>query len=1515
MRDSIVTLVNTPSMREDQETNNFDRNIANQSQGVANSVDSPPQPLAPAPPSTPLHLALTQTLSIFITSMATQWLSHLEKHYLGDIRSLYNTEINIPELIDTAIPLQEKLQAINSLLQSLKSKNTLLTTAWLDPAIKTTQRLLLLDEVLRVGLTEGGTTLVERFERVMTLIDELLALVTQTMHTPVLEKWRTELSELRRWGNMLLRLHKAPIRDPAMMFRLLSEQQLLPDALVDMAEQMRLVHGHINTYLTMLKSEEMTEAQRWLKGNMAVLGLAIENRDTSLALQLFINMASQPDVLKEIEPYLDKFAPDLASALRLSGRVSAQMREVQEDSVMIWSAVDLMQRLTRPEFINTLKDESISPSALTSGLTTVLEKVGSYITPDNATGTIVNNMFEVMRGNNDMTWKKFVLSSLNTIDYWQVGSFVVKKGVRLLGWPLLLASQLGYAAWNSDFISDLKDTEFKDIPRKALAALNAALHESGSPLNRALADIPIFGTTIRATVQVLNSLVEGGLLGNENWMEDIAGYIKQYGQDNPLIVLFEQMIKMGLMINLWHACRRHEESNNLKQMHDIDRAQKKLTWMMNAFPQHRFRHLLLVVEFIPLLRRVYDHSGALPKLNEGESALGWGARLSALLNGQTAGLSDREKEEISITQNMLSEKLLGFSLQSIEMATESALTGESISADVKPALPLSPTLPKLSPTTYGTLEHPPVPDFSSAGFSYKNWQRLVDKQREHQPLLLDEDTWKNQQLDARWEGLKKQLQGSLASSTASSQALLTHVTHEMNKRLRNVLQASTASMENASIQTGELLSGAVETGSLLAEQAATKVGQWTNKGAVNIKAAAHSTKAKWDTLTPETKTAVGLAAGGTALAVGLGIAGLYFSRKEGDKDAISLHETSVEQLMTMRTEARQELETARRNKSIARGITLATSILSGTLLATGVGYRLGERVNRYRDDPLTPFGPASTDGPYQTTTSASEPSTSHWDRVREYKPWFRLGEKIGAGLAIPAGIGGLYWWRYAQQEQRLERNVHILMDKKLPLGILLRQTFERMEEIEQLEKIDIYAENPTPQNKNSPLKDEYEELKLIADSLLEQILRVFTTVNPNDMQHDDSFDSWRNIVAAPLLLHRGREGKAGSAKLRMITPKTLLDNNSPDINPPSETLPLDVNTSAINDLSKLKPLEFSNVLAEMNDVERENIFRVFSARRTFLEYVKKNLEEKHFIYDKQANRGSSRVSWVKAFRGYTSMDFKGEKAVGVMQDLRKTADFPDDAIFHLELTIGDQIAFEKDYIPTTLRTAGNWHLDIAHQINTDMKNRPTALSVAVKSISDATYRSTTPKFDDEPAKSNNRNVFFTDKNSLITDATWRFEKAEKKLRSSKVTAGFPAHKVYQINLYDDDSTLVFTNSYFPLRNDYLQYEYRIDEYEDLLARQEILKSTYWPRSIQSQVMEDMKKEPVENRVNILIAGNEIIFLKPKGSHVSHVSNKLIDSKDEISSLSTPEYVENYLQDYAPELPKNIGISVKFTSRF
>lgn len=133
--------------------------------------------------------------------------------------------------------------------------------------------------------------------------------------------------------------------------------------------------------------------------------------------------------------------------------------------------------------------------------------------------------------------------------------------------------------------------------------------------------------------------------------------------------------------------------------------------------------------------------------------------------------------------------------------------------------------------------------------------------------------------------------------------------------------------------------------------------------------------------------------------------------------------------MTMRTEARQELETARRNKSIARGITLATSILSGTLLATGVGYRLGERVNRYRDDPLTPFGPASTDGPYQTTTSASEPSTSHWDRVREYKPWFRLGEKIGAGLAIPAGIGGLYWWRYAQQEQSLERNVHILMDK------------------------------------------------------------------------------------------------------------------------------------------------------------------------------------------------------------------------------------------------------------------------------------------------------------------------------------------------------------------------------------------------------------------------------------------------------------------------------------------------------
>ncbi|WP_017348653.1 hypothetical protein [Pantoea sp. A4] len=1089
---------------------------------------------APNIPNNPMHQALTNTLSFFINGIANQWLVHLEKHFLGSWVSVAQDREKIRSILASTKPVAEKLKAVKELAD--KESHTL----WASPASNAVELFLRLDEVLRVGKRLGGSSLLERFDKVMDLSEQLLNVVSVTMNTSNIERWHEDLTKLRHFGKILLQLHKAPAHDPKAILGLLLEQNLLPGSVSGMIEELKRSYDRINEYLEILKDggNNLSESQLWLSGNITAIGIALKNNSPSDALSLFINMASQPDVLKEIEPLLKANAPELSSSLRISGLVSKEMSLVDENAGQIWGSIDLVQRLTRPQFLEALSDPSGPHSELTNGTLKILEYTGSYLTPDTSTGKIINNMFEVIRGENDQTWRKFVLNSLNTLDYWQAGSFIFRKGLRLVGWKIVLASQLAYAAWNSDFINQLKDIDFKDIPKFAISSLNNTLHKPDSPLNRALADIPVFGTTIRMTVQVLNSLVEKGLLNNDRWMEEVAEYIQQFGADNPMIILFEQMTKIGLMIKLWQACRRGGQES------DIESVQEKLAWMMEKFPQQRFRFLQQFVELIPLLRRIYDHSKELPAMQAGESALGWGARLAALLNGQAGG----DAEEVRKTQAMIAEKLLGFSFQAMEQSVEAALADDRPDKETRPELPTMSVAEKGRKTAYGTFElaPAPVPDFSLPGFNFKQWQQSLNKSRESQPLLMEESKWREQQLDKKWQALEKQLKAQVEAKAISAHRVLNYVTHEMNQRLHEAGQSG-----------AELLAAASEKSSRILQVAGDKV-----------RTTATKTKERWNDLSYDQKAIVGLTAGSVAFGTGLGVAAYFMS---GSSEENFLQNITLENLEEARAEVIRELASVKRKRNIARGVTLASGVLSATLLGGRLALRTGNKIKdaitgvnkpaniRYESDSAeeareneqaaqlartgglaqivraAPGGKDILDSSYineegKYVINPGVAKREEIERIREETKehenrWFKTPEKIGAALIVPTGIGGLLWWRYAKQENNLNRRRDVLMNRHLPIRIILNNVMSKINNLS-----DEHIKNLDSISKIHGMEYNIFKLEKIAIELTKQLAQPVT----QDNTADNSILG-KDTLAMPLRLIKLEDG---TFEVDIITPRT-----------------------------------------------------------------------------------------------------------------------------------------------------------------------------------------------------------------------------------------------------------------------------------------------------------------------------------------------------------------------------------------
>ncbi|MEN4128977.1 hypothetical protein P8971_24985 [Serratia marcescens] len=1069
-----------------------------------------------------------------------------------------------------------------------------------------------LDEVLRVGKLLGGSSLLERFDKVMDLSDRLLNVVSVTMNTSNIDRWHEDLTKLRHFGKILLQLHKAPEHDPKAILGLLLEQNLLPDSVSGLTEELKRAHDKINEYLKILKDggNKLSESQLWLSGNVTAIGIALKNNSFSDAFSLFINMASQPDVLKEIEPILKANAPELSSSLRISGLVSKEMSLVDENAGQILGSIDLVQRLTRPQFLETLRDPSGPHSELTNGTLKMLEYTGSYLTPDTSTGKIINNMFEVIRGENDQTWRKFVLNSLNTLDYWQTGSFIFRKGLRLIGWKIVLASQLAYAAWNSDFINQLKDIDFKDIPKFAISSLNNALHNPDSPFNRALADIPVFGTTIRMTVQVLNSLVEKGLLGNDRWMEEVTQYIQQFGADNPMIIFFEQMTKIGLMIKLWQACRRGGQES------DIESVQEKLAWMMEKFPQQRFRFLQQFVELIPLLRRIYDHSKELPAMQAGESVLGWGARLAALLNSQAGG----DAGEVRKTQAMIAEKLLGFSFQAMEQSAEAALADDRPDKETRPEVPTMSVTEKGRKTPYGTFElaPAPVPNFSLPGFNFKQWQQSLNKSRESQPLLMEESTWREQQLDKKWQGLEKQLQAQVEAKVISAQSVLSYVTGEMNQRLREAGQSG-----------AELLAAASQKSNRILQVAGDKV-----------RTTATKTKERWDDLSYDQKAMVGLTAGGVAFGTGLGVAAYFMS---GSSEEDFLQNITLENLEEARAEVNRELESVKRKRNIARGVTLASGVLSATLLGGRLALRTGNKIKdaitgvnkpaniryefgsaeeaREKEKAVqlartrglaqivraVPMGKDSLDclntneeGKY--VIYAGDNKQEEIERIRKETKehenrWFKTTEKIGAALIVPAGIGGLLWWRYAKQENNLNRRRDVLMNRHLPLRIILINVTREISDLST-----EYINNINSTSKTDKIEYDIFKLEEIASELIKQLAQPVT--------HDNTSDNYilgEDTLALPLRLFKREDGTFEVDKIMPRTGTPFVERQEDD-----EELTGMVSFSDIAEAKKnfdRALINFEkNLLKDRDDKsEVSDDFRTFSNTANALTKARRNL--------------------------------------------------------------------------------------------------------------------------------------------------------------------------------------------------------------------------------------------------------------------------------------------------------------------
>lgn len=1038
-------------------------------------------PVPPADTLTSGNLSnslLVPIMEQMLGQIAQQWFDAVWQRYIAPVQDKYDELSELKaSLMDSSLSLTDKLTAILRGLESIEEP-------WsVDLQVGSELFLKLLEFKRRLTSGDAGMGELSVF---FELIDQLLSIsITRTLlGEEQAAFWRHEMENARGYLRWLEQLRQIPRNSPGAFFSAVFEAAFVPDWVRDLLEQAKRLFQRLETYVAAAGSRQ-TETLQWLSGFVHAFKAA---STPGQKMRVMFDMLQHQDVLEEIKGFIGEEMPELAEALHLSGLVAVAAQQVDRTKGDMAALLAFSQQITSQEFIQQLRtaptqeaaqhlsnapaegDNALAlPAAsvkipqrqLSHAVSKILSQAGEYLVPDSSSVTLINNMLQVTQGK--MGWLEFSQAGLSSLEWWKIGTYVIKNAIKLAFGPLRTVIELVSLAWNSSFVSAMSSMEWRDIPHLALRALSEEIDRPGSQLLAALDYTPVVGAQLQALMLILNDMAT-----KDNWLELLGQRVATYVRDVPLIMVFEKLIKFGLMWQVWKACEYRGGDQAVHQAL-VRSAQKRVNRMMELFPETRFNMLNDMVGWIPMLRSVYDMSGALPKMATGETSLAWGGKVMAQLANPRAGV---DAQQVQLLQENVLQKIQPLMLESLNLGATASL-GEA-SPGATPQASGAGMLTQLH-ACYNS-----VPKFIRGAYAEKDsmGQSVQGTLRGITELFGQGMTQAKQGGQQVLKSLRvgtinlsqRQRQGS---PQETSSALPADDAPDLFGFEEIALEENSASQGLGNEQTPML---AQEGEWLPASGATAKISNWWQALPLGMKgnskrelAESKGPAQRWGALSSQQK--IGIGAGAAGLATVLTGTGLYFLlRKPRSEDASGEGNQILSQAEyeALKQQYHTELAAVQRKQSIAKGITIGSGITSLLLLGMGLGIRGGKWYEQYKEGkipeeahegvteasateeevqalPGLQYGLTAADIYRPTTIALDQPAGRVWESLKEKENLFWLA---GIGMLIPTGIGGYFWWRYVKQKQMLQARLDKLNSEPDYKERVIKRVLEKMVELD-----------------------------------------------------------------------------------------------------------------------------------------------------------------------------------------------------------------------------------------------------------------------------------------------------------------------------------------------------------------------------------------------------------------------------------------------------------------------------------
>ncbi|HEI8868272.1 TPA: hypothetical protein SLG40_003830 [Serratia odorifera] len=610
----------------------------------------------------------SQLLSVtvqWVEDIGLQWLSIVQREWLGKIEQQIGSTEALSHLRDVlaapALPLFDKLKATETFLVE---NDTDFNGA--DELLEVVKGIIQVHQ-FKATLADSGNPH-EQIETFFDILKKLFSMraLTRFMHEEHIAMWRERIEKGQQYAEFVIRLMQLPKDDPQAFYYAMFESPFAPDESREMLMHSRNLFEELAIFMDV--SEHQPAWMIRLQGYIADYNYFSGPAKKMLVL---FTLLMDDDVIKMIEPYIERNIPEISSALKMTEMVGAELAEVDSQNGKVVTLLESFQRLSDKDFLERLQEESlVSNTALGNRMNIMLAQGGEYLMLDSTTMKVVNSMLKLLCGRIDrmqfanaifgeFDFRQMLISMFSAMR--EMGSAVYNiSGLIIKKLRVINSEQLGRVAW-------------KDIPALLLKDLYDEAKEPYSKLFTDVDKLPL-GPTLRAEIILLGDKI----IDSANWLEALTKLAHHFAKHNPIVMIIERLIKIGVIWQIWQACQYQEDER--KQLDAIEEAQNKLQSVLTYFPEDNYKILLDMVDWLPVLRGIWDviktsDASMLPTMESGDNRLSWGSKLLKELSGKGGA----EPQRVARLQMALRRKMMqwvGGVSSNLEMAIEGTLNGK-----------------------------------------------------------------------------------------------------------------------------------------------------------------------------------------------------------------------------------------------------------------------------------------------------------------------------------------------------------------------------------------------------------------------------------------------------------------------------------------------------------------------------------------------------------------------------------------------------------------------------------------------------------------------------------------------------------------------------------------------------------------------------------------------------------------------------------------------------------------------